>query len=56
MSCIIQNLPTVFICLGLCAVLSLSALVLIRDKKKGKSTCGSCSNCALSGSCHKSND
>ena len=40
-----------------CAVISVSVILavasIIRDKKKGKSSCGcSCAGCPMSGQCH----
>ncbi len=50
---LIQYLPTILICLALAAVFGLLLWSLIRDKKKGKSSCGcSCSGCAMAGQCH----
>lgn len=42
---------------GLILVAALAGLAifsLIRDKKRGKTSCGcGCSNCAMNGECHK---
>ena len=47
------NLATILICAALIAVVTLIILGMIRDKKKGKSSCGcNCAGCAMSGSCH----
>ncbi len=48
-----QNLPTILICLGLAALVTLIVIGMIRDKKKGKSCCGGCVGCSMSGSCHQ---
>ena len=48
-----QNLPTVLICLGLAALVTLIIIGMIRDRKKGKTSCGGCAGCPMSGSCHK---
>lgn len=45
------NLGTIIICAVLIAVVALLIYSLIRDKKKGKSSCGGCSGCAFSDSC-----
>ena len=43
-----ENIATIIIC-----VILLAAVIgkMVRDKKKGKSSCG-CANCAMNGSCH----
>ena len=46
-------LPTVLICAVLVILVGLIILSIVRDKKKGKSTCGcNCAHCAMAGSCH----
>ncbi len=48
------NLASVLIALGLVGIIALVVLIMRRDKKKGKSSCGcGCENCPMSGSCHK---
>ena len=48
-----ENYPTVLICVALIAVVILIIRSLVKDKKKGKSTCGcNCAHCAMAGSCH----
>lgn len=50
---IARYLPTVLICAALVAVVGLILFSLIRDKKRGKSTCGcNCAHCAMAGACH----
>ena len=47
------NLPTVLIIAGLILFFGLLVYSLIRDKKKGKSSCcGGCAGCAMAGKCH----
>ncbi|MBE6586162.1 MAG: FeoB-associated Cys-rich membrane protein [Ruminococcaceae bacterium] len=47
----LQYLPTILICIALAALFGLLLWSLIRDKKKGKSSCGGCcSSCAMG--CH----
>ena len=54
MEWIAANLGTIFVGLVLLIIVGLVVFKLVRDKKKGKSTCGcGCSNCAMKGSCHK---
>ncbi|MBQ7335859.1 MAG: FeoB-associated Cys-rich membrane protein [Clostridia bacterium] len=49
-----QNWPTVLICIGLIAVVTLIIVSMIRDKKAGKSSCGnSCASCPMGGKCHE---
>ena len=47
------NLGTIVIAGVLLAVIVLISIQLIRDKKKGKSSCGcNCAHCAMHGQCH----
>lgn len=47
------NLGTIVIAGVLLAVIVLISIQLIRDKKKGKSSCGcNCAYCAMAGQCH----
>ena len=47
------NLGTIVIAGVLLAVIVLISIQLIRDKKKGKSSCGChCAHCAMAGQCH----
>lgn len=44
---------------GLIVALIVAAIVLklVRDRKKGKSSCGcNCAHCAMAGCCHKATD
>lgn len=51
---ITENLATILISAGLLLIVVLIIVKLVRDKKKGKSSCGcNCAHCAMSGSCHK---
>lgn len=46
------NLPTVIVLAILICIVVLAIRSIRNDKKKGKSSCGgSCSHCALGGSC-----
>lgn len=48
-----QNLPTILVALVVLAVCTLIVVKMIRDKKKGKSSCGcGCSGCAMKELCH----
>ena len=33
-------------------IVALAIFSIVRDKKKGKCSCGSCSGCAMNGACH----
>ena len=47
-----SNLATVLICAALAAAVAAIVLRMVRNKKKGCSSCGcGCGNCAMSGSC-----
>ncbi len=47
------NIGTIVAALILIALLSLVVYKVIKDKKKGKSSCGcGCANCPMSGQCH----
>lgn len=49
-----QNLVTILVVFALVALVAVIVLVLVRDKRKGKCTCGaSCAHCAMAGSCHE---
>lgn len=51
---ITENIGTILISAGLLLIVVLIIVKLVRDKKKGKSSCGcNCAHCAMSGSCHK---
>ena len=48
-----ENLPTILISVVLLAIVTSISISLIRQKKQGKSSCGSgCAHCALHGQCH----
>ena len=48
-----NNLGTILVVLVLAAVVFAIVRSLIRNKKKGKSTCGcNCAHCAMAGTCH----
>lgn len=50
---IANNIWTIVICAVLVAVVALIVVSLVKDKKKGKSTCGcNCAHCAMAGICH----
>lgn len=47
------NIATIIICAVLIAVVAAVIGKMVRDKRKGKSSCGcGCEGCAMSGSCH----
>lgn len=48
-----ENIATIIICVILLAIVAAVIGKMVRDKKKGKSSCGcGCANCAMNGSCH----
>lgn len=50
---IMQNLPTIIICSVIAAVVALIIIHMVKDKKRGKSSCGcGCSACAMKDCCH----
>lgn len=50
---IAENIGTILITAALALIVALIARKLIKDKKKGKSSCGcNCAHCAMAGSCH----
>ncbi len=52
---IIQNFATIIISAMLALVLAAITIKIIRDRKKGKSSCGNgCGHCPISDSCRKS--
>ena len=47
------NAGTIIICLVLALIVTGIIISVIKDKKKGRQTCGNnCAHCALSGKCH----
>ena len=46
-----SHIAVILICIGLLAMVAGAAMVLVRDKKRGKCSCGcNCADCA--GGCH----
>lgn len=51
---IAENIATILICLVLVLIVTAIIVKIVKDKKKGKSSCGgTCSSCPMGGSCHK---
>lgn len=51
---IAENAATIIICLVLAVIVAAIIVKMVRDKKKGRSSCGcNCAHCAMAGSCHK---
>lgn len=49
-------LATIIISLALAAVVALIVYSMLRDKKRGKSSCGAnCAHCSMAGTCHSKN-
>ena len=54
LSWISANIGTIVICLVLITVVTAIMASLVRNCRKGKSSCGcQCSHCAMSDSCHR---
>ncbi|MBP5491813.1 MAG: FeoB-associated Cys-rich membrane protein [Clostridiales bacterium] len=54
MNWILENLGTIVISAVLLLIVALVVFTMIRNKKRGKSTCGcGCANCAAKDMCHK---
>lgn len=50
-----ENIATIIICIALLLIVTGIIAGMIRDKRKGKSSCGcGCASCPMSDSCHKS--
>lgn len=48
-----ENIATILICAVLLAVVAVIIAGMVRDRKKGKSSCVcGCAKCPMSGSCH----
>ncbi len=53
MDFITNNIGNIIITLALVGIVTLIVRSIIRDKKRGKSSCGgNCSSCAMCSSCH----
>ena len=53
-SWIVANAGTILVLLIVAGCAFLAAGKLVRDRRKGKTSCGcGCANCAMKGSCHK---
>ena len=54
LACNTENIGTIQNSAGLLLIVVLIIVKLVKDKKKGKSSCGcNCAHCAMSGSCHQ---
>ena len=51
---ITNNIGTITAAAGILAIAITAFVIIWKDKKKGKSSCGcNCAHCAMAGSCHK---
>lgn len=51
---LLENIATIIICAVLFAIAAAAVAVIVKDKKKGKSSCGgNCGCCPMGESCHK---
>lgn len=56
MSWLLANLSTIIISFVILLIVVLIVVKLVKDKKKGKHSCGcDCAHCAMAGSCHGGN-
>ena len=54
LSWIAANAGTIIVTLILLAVIAAVIVVMVRDKKQGRSSCGcKCANCPMAGKCHE---
>lgn len=54
---LVSHIGTIIVCAILIAVVALVIWSMVKDRKKGKSSCGcSCSQCAMSGACHSNRE
>ncbi|MBO6060706.1 MAG: FeoB-associated Cys-rich membrane protein [Clostridia bacterium] len=50
---IAENWLTLAVSAGVAAIIAASVAALVRQKKRGKTTCGcGCANCPMAGQCH----
>ena len=50
---IAENIWTIIMCAALILIVASIIVGLVKNKKKGKSSCGcNCAHCAMAGSCH----
>ena len=50
---IAENWLTLAVSAGVAAIIAASVAALVRQKKRGKPTCGcGCANCPMAGQCH----
>ena len=48
-----SHIAVILICVGLLAIVTGAVAVLVRDKKRGQSSCGcNCACCPMGGRCH----
>ena len=51
---LVSNISTIIIALIIGAIVAAVIVKMVRDKKRGLSSCGcNCSACAMNGACHK---
>ena len=48
-----DNIWALFVILVLAGIIAAAVYTVVRDKRKGKASCGcNCAHCAMAGSCH----
>jgi len=51
---LVENIASIVICGGLIAVVASIIIGMIKNKRKGKSSCGcGCTGCPMEGNCHQ---
>ena len=56
LSWISNNIGTIIVSLIVCAIVAVIVIRMIKNRRKGKSSCGcGCADCPMSGSCHHEN-
>ncbi|MBQ9910950.1 MAG: FeoB-associated Cys-rich membrane protein [Lachnospiraceae bacterium] len=56
MDWLVNNLGTLIVAAVLVILVALVVVKMIRDKKKGKTSCGcGCEHCAMASKCHQAN-
>lgn len=51
---ILGNMATIIICAVLIGIVVAIIVSMVKNKRRGKSSCGcGCANCPMSGSCHQ---
>ena len=52
MEWIAHNIGTIIVLVAVAFISGFAVYSMLKDKKSGKSSCGSCSGCPMAGKCH----